>query len=103
MEQNVKIDEGVSRQGVRTELIFEGDDLIVKKSWNPDPHLRYAEQARQQTAGMRWGEGRFIGHIPPDFYGQICTIRDPQEREKAIMRFLRENPAFTMFDKALKV
>lgn len=103
MEENVKIDEGVSRQGVRTEISFEGDEVIVKKSFDAEPHLRYAEQARAQTAGMGWGEGRVIGHIPPAFYAQICTIRDPQERDKAVMRFLRENPAFVMFDKALKV
>jgi len=101
-EENVTIDEGVSNQGIRTQISFEGDELIVKKSFDAAPHLEYAERARQSTAGMNWGEGRLVGHIPPAFYAQILVIKDPQERQKAIKRFLQENPAFVMFDKALK-
>lgn len=103
MEENVKIDEGVNRHGVRTQVSFEGEEVIVQKTFDAEPHLKYAEQARQQTAGMNWGEGRIVGHIPPVFYAQIMRIRDPAERDKAIMTFLRENPAFCTFDRFLKV
>ena len=51
---------------------------------------------------MNWGEGKLIGHIPDVFLAPIIVIKDRKEREKAIMRFLRENPALVMFDKALK-
>jgi hypothetical protein len=64
--------------------------------------LKYAEHARQSTSGMNWGEGKLIGHIPDVFLAPIIVIKDRKEREKAIMRFLRENPALVMFDKALK-
>ena len=101
--ENVTVDEGVTRQGVRTQLHFEGDSLIVQKTYDAEPHLRYAEAARQATAGQRWGEGKLIGHIPPAVYGKFLLIRDREERKKAVMAWLRENPAFCMFDRALIV
>jgi hypothetical protein len=101
-EENVSLDEGVNRHGVRTRLHFEGDSLIVQKTYDADPHLRYAEQARQATEGKRWGEGRFICHIPPAEHAKILVIKDRAERTKAIRRFMQENPAYVMFDRALK-
>jgi len=96
------IDEGV-RLGIRTKVHFEGnDDIVFQKTFDAEPHLKYAEHARQSTEGMNWGEGRFVCHIPDAFLAPILAIRDRQDREKAIMRFMRENPAFVMFDKALK-
>ena len=101
-EENAVIDEGMSRAGVHTQLSFEGDELIIKKSFDARPHLEYAERARQSTDGKRWGEGRLMGHIPPVFYAQILVITDPQERAKAIKTFFADNPAFVMFDRALR-
>lgn len=98
-EENAIVDEGVSRGGVRTQIRFEGEEVIVAKSFDAAPHLAHAEHARQSTDGQRWGEGKLIGHIPPAYYAQILTVRDPQERKKAIKRFFAENPAFIMFDK----
>ena len=99
-EENTVIDEGVSHGGVRTQIRFEGDEVIVAKQFDAAPHLAHAAHARQSTAGQRWGNGKFIGHIPPLYLAQIMTIRDPQEQKKAIHRFLADNPAFKMFDKA---
>lgn len=98
-EENAVIDEGVSRGGVLTQIRFEGDEVIVAKQFDAAPHLAHAEHARQSTAGKRWGEGRFIGHIPDIYYAQILTIRDRDERKKAVKRFFADNPAFVMFDK----
>lgn len=97
-EENVSIDEGVSAGGVRTQIRFEGEEVIVAKSFDAAPHLAHAAHARQATAGQRWGEGKLIGHIPPVYYAQILTIRDRDERKKAVKRFFVENPAFRMFD-----
>lgn len=97
------IHEGTSKNtGVTTQTHFEDDSIVVQKTFDAAPHLEYARQAREATEGKRWGEGRMVGHIPPAFYAQILTIRDPQERKKAVQRFLRENPAFVMFDRYLK-
>lgn len=97
--ENCTVDEGVSKNGVRTQLHFEGDELILQKTFDAEPHLAHAKHARDQTQGMRWGEGRFVGHIPDVYYAPIAAIKDPEQRAKAIRLFFAENPALRMFDK----
>lgn len=99
--ENVSIDEGVTN-GIRTQLHFEGEELIVQKTFDAAPHLQYAKDARDATQGQRWGEGRLVGHIPDIFYAPIAALKDRKEREKAVRLFLQQNPAFVMFDRALK-
>ncbi|VTU37030.1 hypothetical protein [Variovorax sp. PBL-E5] len=101
-EENVTVDEGVSAQGVRTQLHFEGDSLIVQRSYDAEPHLEYARQAREATEGKRWGEGRLVGHIPAAEYARFLLIRDNAQRHAAIKTWLRENSKFVMFDAYLK-
>lgn len=97
------INEGFdANTGIAEATHFEDETIVVQKTFDAQPHLEYAQQAREATDGKRWGDGKMIGHIPPVFYGQILRIRDPQERERAVMQFFRENPAFLMFDRALK-
>ena len=94
------IHEGTSENtGVTTQTHFEDGAIVIQKSFDAEPHLDYAKQAREATDGQRWGEGKLVGHIPPAFYAQILLIRDPQERKSAVQRFLKENPAFVMFDR----
>ena len=94
--------EGENAAGVTERTHFEDDSIVIQKTFDAQPHLEYAQQARESTAGQGWGNGRMIGHIPPAFYGQLLLIEDPKDRQKAVMTFLRENPAFVMFDRALK-
>jgi hypothetical protein len=97
------IHEGTSQAtGITTRAHFEDESIVIQKTFDAEPHVEYAKRAREATQGQRWGEGKLIGHIPPAFYAQTMLIRDPQEREKAVLRFFQENPAFVMFDKALK-
>lgn len=94
------IHEGTSdKTGVSTQTHFEDGTIVVQKTFDAEPHLEYAAKAREATQGQRWGEGKLVGHIPPAFYAQILTIRDPQDRKQAVQRFLKENPAFVMFDR----
>ena len=95
------IDEGV-KQGIRTQVHFEGDDVVIQNTFDAEAAIEYAKQARLATEGQRWGEGKLVGHIPNMYLAPILAIKDTREREKAVMSFLRENPAFVMFDKALK-
>ena len=101
-EENVTVDEGVTAHGVRTQLHFEGDSLIVQRSYEAEPPLDYARQAREATAGKRWGEGRLVGHIPPMEYARFLLIKDNAARRAVIKVWLRENSKFVMFDQYLK-
>ena len=97
---NVSFSEGVDKQtGIETIIHMEDNVMVAEKRWDAAPHLKHAEQARIDTAGNNWGEGKFIGHIPPAFYAQICVIKDKAQRQLAIKTFFKENPAFIMFDK----
>ena len=95
------INEGFNKHtGVQTRTHFDADEaIVIQKSFDAEPHVEYAQKAREATDGQRWGDGKLVGHIPPAFYAQILLIRDPQERKKAVQRFLKENPAFVMFER----
>lgn len=97
--ESVTVDEGVNAQGVRTQFHFESDGgLVLQKTFDAEPILREAEQARQDTAGKGWGEGRIVGTIDPVSYGRISKIKDRAERDKAILEYFRERPQFVKFD-----
>ena len=98
----VTIDEGIEN-GVRTRMHFEtSGDIVVQNTFDAEIHLKHAADARRDTAGMKWGDGKFVCHIPDVFLAPILAIRDKKEREKAVMKFARENSGFVMFDKFLK-
>lgn len=100
--ESVTIDEGYAGD-IRTQMHFESDGgIVVQKTFDAEPHLQYAKDARDATQGKSWGEGRMVGHIPPLFYAKISMIKDRAEREKAVRLFFQENPAFVMFDRFLK-
>ncbi len=99
--ENVTVDEGIEN-GIRTQLHFEGDDLIIQKTFDASAHLKHAENARLATQGQNWGEGRFVVHIPEIYLPAILAIKDRGERDKAIRLFAEQNQGFIMFDKYLK-
>jgi hypothetical protein len=101
-EENASVDEGVNPNGVRTVLHFEGDTLTVQRQFDAEPHLQHARQMREAQDGQRWGDGKYIGHIPPAFYAKLLTIRGREEREKAVQQWLRDNPAFVGFGRFLR-
>lgn len=97
--EGVTIDEGINEQGVRTQFHFEADGgLVLQKTFDAEPLLKHAENARQSTAGKGWGEGRLVGTIDPVSYGRISQIKDRAERDKAILDYFRERPKLVMFD-----
>ncbi len=97
------IDEGWNPQtGVHTRVHFEDGQIIHEKTFDAEPYLKAAAEARANSQGQRWGDGRVIGTLPPLALARIQAIKDPDERDKAVITFFRENPAFVKFDKALK-
>jgi len=99
--ENVTIDEGVNANGIRTQLHFEGDDIIVQKTKDYEPLLKYAKAAREATAGMNWGDGRLLGTIElDDYYTLIAPIKDKKERDKAVLRYFKDKRDLLMFDGA---
>lgn len=100
--ENVSIDEGINEVGVRTVLSFEGDQLIVKKSWDGQALAEQCKAERLATSGQKWGEMRKVASLGPIEYAKFCAIKDNRERIKAIRAYLAENSAFITFDRYLK-
>lgn len=97
--ESVTVDEGYTGD-IRTQMHFESDGgIVVQKTFDAAPHLKYAEEARIATQGKNWGEGRLVGHIPDLYYAPIAAIKDRQEREKAVRLFFQQHPAFIMFER----
>jgi hypothetical protein len=97
------IDEGISKAtGIKTRAHFEDDSIVVQKTVDMEPYLQQAALAREANEGKRWGEGRTVGTLPPDVYGQVLTIRDPQERKKFIRAYFQANPLLVHYEPYLK-
>lgn len=105
ISENVTVDEGVNRLGVREQYHFEGDSLIVQKTWDAEPFLKAAEAERQATQGMSWGDGRKVFSLPPVEYGKYLKETSgfgPKEKNAWLRRWAQENPALVSFERYLK-
>lgn len=101
LSESFKLDEGFNRQGIHTELIFQGDEVIKNQTYDAQPFLEAARAERAATAGQRWGEMRKVGTIPPLVHAQALTIRDQKERSAYLLNWLKSNPLMVSFDKFL--
>ena len=103
LADSFKVDEGVDAYGVRKQVIFDGDQIITKLSYDAQPMLDQAHAERNATAGDRWGEMRKVGVIPMVVLNHInATIPGALDRSAAIVRWLKANPRMVSFDKFLK-
>ena len=100
---NFVMDEGFDPYGTHKQIIFDGDQVVTKRTYDAEPLLKEAHEARAATAGQRWGEGvgTRVGTIPMAIYADLLT-KPPQERQQFLLDWLRANPAFVTFDKFLK-
>jgi len=97
------VDEGVNpATGVRTQYVFEGDQVVCKKTYDAEPYIRRAQELRAQNEGQRWGNGKAVGVIPPWVQPQLEAIKDDKQREKATKQFFRENRVFLAYDAYLQ-
>ena len=100
---NITIDEGVNEFGIRREIILDGDQAVTKLTYDAEPLIEAAAQARIDTQGQRWGDGRFVGIIPIAELSRINeTYHGAEERKHQILSWLRDNPKLVTFEKFLK-
>ena len=101
--ESFTLNEGYDAYGVHTAVTFEGDQAVKKMTFDAEPLLKEAAAERALTAGERWGDGRKVGTIPMPVYNMILqTYQGREERERAILTWLRNNQQFVSFDKFLK-
>lgn len=102
LSETFTVNEGFDRHGVHTSLIFQGDEVVKKRTFDAEPYLQAAHDDRTATAGQRWGDMRKVGSIPMAVYAETLKIQDQGERQKYVLNWLRQNPAMVSFDKFLK-
>ena len=104
LKESFVLDDGVDQFGTRTKFAFDAlDQSITKVQTFDGTELADAcTKLRNATSGERWGEGKHVATIPMAVYGQALAIKDNQERQKFIRKWLAENPAFITFDRYLK-
>lgn len=100
--ESFKMDEGTDAYGVNTQVVFEGDQIVKKQSFDASPILEACKAERLATEGQRWGEMRKVATLPMAVYARFIAIKDIKDRRKAIKQWLIDNPAFITFDKYAK-
>lgn len=87
--------------GIVTTVHHTGDKVAIQKTYDAQPFLEGAHAMREATAGERWGEMRHVGFIP---MAQMATFyrQDGGFDRARCMAWLKANPAFVTFNKALK-
>lgn len=97
------IAESANEYGISRDLRIEDGNLITRHSYDAQPMIEAAQQARVASAGKRWGDGQFVGVIPIAELTRINTqFSGAEERKHAILTWLRDNPKLVTFDKFLK-
>ena len=103
LSESFKMDEGVNRHGIHTELIFQGDEVVQKQSFDASPIIEACKAERIATAGQRWGEMRKVGSIPiASDNRNVATHKNQEERRAAVLMYIKANSDFATFDKFLK-
>lgn len=96
--ENYTIDDGVSLGGIHRKIHIQGDQVITQETIDMQPYLEHAAKMRELNAGLPWGEGKTIGTIDGVSHKKIMLIKDPKEREKAILEYFRERPLLVHYD-----
>lgn len=103
LASNITLDEGANQFGVQRQIMLEGDQIVTKTSYDAQPMLEAAAQARIATQGDSWGHGHFVGIIP---YAELSRINElhqgAEARKHAILSWLKANPKLVTFEKFLK-
>ena len=100
MDGNFSVDHGFDAYGNRRIATVEDGKLIHTTSYDAEPFLRKAHEARIANQGKRWGEGvgTKVGEIPMAEYVQ-CMKLPAEERQKFLLNWLRARPLMLHVDK----
>lgn len=102
--ENVSFVDDVTN-GVTTTLHFQGESLVVQKTWDAEPWLKAAAAERAATAGERWGDGRKVCTLPPAEYGRFLSEtngKTQKEKQQWIRAWAQQNPLLVSFERYIK-
>ena len=100
---DLHIVESANEYGISKDMRIEDGSLVTRHTYDAEPMIEAAAQARIMSAGRRWGDGQFVGIIPMAELTRINEVfHSAEERKHAILTWLRDNPKLVTFDKFLK-
>ncbi|MDO9313394.1 MAG: hypothetical protein Q7T97_02475 [Burkholderiaceae bacterium] len=87
--------------GITTTVERVDGRVRIGKTYDAEPMLIEAAAARAATDGERWGEFRKVGEVP---MAELATFyrQDGGLDNKRLLAWVRANPLFCWFNKALK-
>jgi hypothetical protein len=92
-----------AQTGIKTTVHYLEDagKTVIQKTYDAQPLVDACAEARAVTEGERWGDMRHIGTIP---MAELATMmrQDGTIDKKRCIEFLKKNPAFVTFNKALR-
>ena len=92
-----------AQTGIKTTVHYLEDAgrTVIQKTYDAQPLVDACAEARAVTEGERWGDMRHIGTIP---MAELATMmrQDGTIDKKRCIEFLKKNPAFVTFNKALR-
>jgi hypothetical protein len=98
---NFKLTDHDAQMGITTTVERVDGRVRIGKTYDAEPMLAEAHAARTATAGERWGEFRKVGEVPmaelAKFYRQDGGLDN-----KRLLNWVKANPQFCWFEKALK-
>ena len=98
---NLKLQDFDYQLGINTTLHVTENKVAIQKTYDAEPFLNVAADMRAATAGERWGDMRHVGFIPAAELGKFFR-QDGGFDKKRCLQWLKSNPYFCTFDKALK-
>lgn len=87
--------------GIVTKVHRTENKVAIQKTYDAEPFLTAAAEARAMTEGDRWGEMRHVGYIPMAELSQFFRQDGGFDKTRCIA-WLKQNPAFVTFSKVLK-
>ena len=95
--------ESANEYGIARDVRIEDAHVITKQTYDAEPLLKFAADARIANEGKRWGDGQFVGVIPIAELTRINeTFKSAEERKHQILAWIRDHPKLVTFDKFLK-
>lgn len=88
-------------RGITTAVHELDGKTVYQKTYDAEPFLAVAAQDRLQTEGQKWGEMRKVGTIPMAELAKMMR-QDGSIDSDRCMAWIRANPAFCSFTRALK-
>lgn len=85
---------------IQTTVHRTENKVVIQKTEDVEPLLQACAFERAATAGERWGEMRKIGSIPMSVVAKFMR-QDGGFDAKRCKAWLKENPHFVTFEKAL--